>query len=329
MIATRTAVAVDGFESAMRKHGRPEAEIKTALGIAAEAQQVGLVPLFRAIRQDLAFRWPASERTVGGVFAMWAREGQLSFEMRWLLCEPAFRGEHGGNDLEAKLRVGPIQWIRPPQGRGFPNVSLSTLDAGPAHDAVISSIGWIVDRLNDAATSALAAASGSQTEPEIGGRSRAVVVEATSNIAKEIDDVIEGLLDRYKLAYTRAADGSYELPRSYEAWLGRAVMVHISRHGIAGTILHVSVTPDRLTPEPRWDDVRDACNEWNALTLWPKVYLREEDPDAQGIRVGRVVGEGSLELKRGVHPAFLDDWINGMIGTNFDFWKWMTQVKGL
>lgn len=149
------------------------------------------------------------------------------------------------------------------------------------------------------------------------------------DIGQQIDEAIEHFVSRYELPHTRDAYGGFEVPRSYEPGLGRGLIVHLGRRGAEASILQILVQTDRLTPAARWADMLQACNEWNTLQRWPKVYLVEGGPEAQGFQAGQLVCEASIDLTSGLNTAFLSDWINEMIGSSFDFWTWMTTEKGL
>jgi hypothetical protein len=130
------------------------------------------------------------------------------------------------------------------------------------------------------------------------------------------DEVIQRHLDKYELDYTRGPQGWFDVVRTYEPWLGRGVTVQIARCGPRDSILQILVIPDRRTPPARWPDMLDACNEWNALQRWPKVYIREARSDS-GRREGEVVAEASIDLGAGAAQALVAEWTDQMIGTSF------------
>lgn len=151
----------------------------------------------------------------------------------------------------------------------------------------------------------------------------------SGEIGRQIDEAVQAFVDRYELPHARDASGGCEVPRSYEPGLGRGLTVHFGRRGLEETILQVLVHTDRIVPPVRWDDVLHACNEWNTMLRWPKVFLVESCPEPQGFHAGQVVCEASVDLKGGLNGSFLADWINEMVGQSFDFWSWMTTEKGL
>ena len=142
------------------------------------------------------------------------------------------------------------------------------------------------------------------------------------------DELIQQYLDHYELGFTRGDSGTFDVPRSYEPCLGRGLLVQLARRGEEGTVLEMLVSPDRTTPHPRWSDMLDACNEWNMVKRWPKVYLREVAPE-HGERQALIHCEASIALGAGVHWPLLKDWLDEMIGTTWDFWRWMTAERGL
>lgn len=316
--------AMEQFSMAMRRHGRSQAEVEAALALVDCGRKAGLIPRFRNQRQALVLTWPRSERGVGGIVGVSATDAQATFWLRWVLLEPAFRDADPGNELIARLESLKVPWVRLPRERGFPNVPLEAFLDEAVRWSLCDGLNWVVGRLNDY-----------ELPPDIdrpalaeGGHREQQTTDSRA-VAAAADEGLQSFIKRFGLAHTRDVDGGFELSRSYEAWLGRGVFLQFALRGQDRTVLQFLTTPDRTTPAQRWHDVLDACNEWNLSRHWPKAYFLEDVPEMHGNRVGQIAAEAAVDLGRGGDSAAVADWAADMVGAAFDFWHWLTTVKGL
>jgi hypothetical protein len=233
----------------------------------------------------------------------------LTFALRWLLHEPAFREADAGDGLVRHLEAVPASWTRQPGDRGFPSIPIRSLDTGEVRATICDVITRMAKRLaSDEAPPHV------QSQPEATTTMTADRVRGgPADTAEQVSEVLQAFVRHNALSHTRDADGGFELSRAYEPWLGREVFLQMSCRGADRSVLQVLTTPDRMTPLERWADVMSACNGWNLGRWSPKAHFWEDMPEMHGNRVGQIVGEASVDVKRRVDPDFVSGWLNDAV----------------
>ena len=121
-------------------------------------------------------------------------------------------------------------------------------------------------------------------------------------------------------------DGDYLVEFSYDEDYGCELTLYLIASGEQNEILEIRISSSMRIPKERWGEAINACNIWNDMKRWPKVYLHVSNPDTD--TVGRIVCEGHIDLEQGIHQELLDSVISSYHRNANSFWRWLHSEYG-
>lgn len=137
-------------------------------------------------------------------------------------------------------------------------------------------------------------------------------------------DMIERALTSEKLNFVKQDQNNYLLNFEYDDERGCEIHVLLSIDGQQNEIFAMRAFTDREIPKTQWAEIIMLCNTWNKMSRWPKAYLNADDTDT----IGTIMLEEQIDLSKGIHDGLLLDYINTVLVSAFQFYKWMHQEKG-
>lgn len=154
--------------------------------------------------------------------------------------------------------------------------------------------------------------------PNFGGQPDPRPHNHAGNVVIPDPDLVKQLLDQMGLKHTVDAEGDLLAPweefRTYFMFRGEA-----QQHVYA-----VRTFYERAYSVDEKPELLEAIDEWNHLTLWPKVYTNTDDEG-----VVRLIGEAQMLIGMGVNLDHFVGTTVSWIQASIEFNKWLGERLGL
>ena len=144
-----------------------------------------------------------------------------------------------------------------------------------------------------------------------------------------VEHLSRGMVEKYLssagLRYLQDRDGDFVVQfREDEDW-GCSLDVYLTVAGADGDVLDLLGVPNHHVSEARWPEALVTCNQWNLDKRWPKAAFRTGSPNAKS---GMFVLQAALDLEKGIHQEFLDNYIYVFMGGVSSFLQWAHESRG-
>ncbi len=137
--------------------------------------------------------------------------------------------------------------------------------------------------------------------------------------------MIEKALRSFDLKFLRDEDNDFVVRFGRGKNLSCDLVFLFSLGGKNSEIFEIQVIADYAIPRRNWGQTLLSCNKWNREKRWPKAYLSMKDAEGEG----NIVLEAQIDMEKGIHQEFVDQFTGAILAAWLEFWRWAIQDEKL
>jgi hypothetical protein len=139
-------------------------------------------------------------------------------------------------------------------------------------------------------------------------------------------EMVETYIANRNLSSVADEDGDYRFRFADDEGTGRRLEMWLLFGGPEKKILTVRFVTNKPIDKAVWGTALEICNDWNRDRRWPKAYFIVSGSDDS---LGFILLEEDIDFATGVHQELLEDWIETIRLSAFQFWVWAHGERGL